>query len=179
MQEIYLPAEDSYFLSELLRKEIKISKKDKILDMGAGTGIQSEALICLGANPKNITLVDINKKAIKYLKDKFLKSKIIHSNLFSKIKGRFDLIVFNPPYLPEDKREPKSSRISTTGGKDGSEIINKFLKQSKKHLKKDGKIILLTSNLTKGIDFFDYPVKLLGRKKIFYEELLVWEISLK
>jgi len=87
------------------------------------------------------------------------------------------LIIFNPPYLPEDSQEPESSRTATTGGKKGSEIINRFLIQAKKYLAKDGKILLLTSNLTKGIKWQNWKKKLLKKKKLFFEELRVSELK--
>jgi len=173
MPEIYQPAEDSYFLSEILKKQIK-SKNQKFLDIGSGLGIQAQTLIDLGVSPRNITLADINKKAIQHLKKNLPNCKIIHSNLFEKIKGEFDVIFFNPPYLPKNKFDSKKD---TTGGKKGSETINKFLKQAKKHLNKNGKIFLLASSFTKNINFLDYEKKLLGKKKLFFEELFVWGLS--
>jgi len=179
MSEIYQPSEDSYFLSEILKKIIKKNKikLQKFLDMGSGSGIQTRTAIKAGINSENITLVDINKEAVKYLTKRFSNLKVIYSNLFEKVKGKYDLIVFNPPYLPRNKKEPKASQLATTGGKKGAEIINKFLKQAKKHLNKNGKIILLTSSLTKGINWLDYNKKFLAKKKIFYEELYIWELS--
>jgi len=174
MPEIYQPSDDSYFLSEILKSKIK-NKSIKCLDMGSGSGIQTQTLIDLGIAPENITLEDINPEAVKFLKEKFPQSKIIHSDLFKNIKDKYDWIIFNPPYLPEDKFDKEKD---TTGGKKGSETINEFLKQAKKHLKKDGKIFLLTSSLTKEIDFLDYKKKLLGKKKLFFEELKVWELCL-
>jgi release factor glutamine methyltransferase len=174
MEEIYSPAEDSYLLQEVLEKEIpKFVPTIKVLEVGAGSGNNLEKLKSLGV--KNISSCDINPKAVK--KCKSLGFSCIESNLFEKIKGKFDLIIFNPPYLPEDKREEKISRIATTGGKKGSEIINKFLKQAKKYLNKNGKIFLISSSLTKGINWNCCKKKLISRKKIFFEELRVWEIS--
>jgi len=175
--EIYQPAEDSYLLSEVLSKE-KINKKIKILDMGSGSGIQTETLISQGVKPQNITIVDINPEAVYLLQEKFRQSKVIKSNLFENIKGSFDLIIFNPPYLPENKQEPKESRLATTGGKKGSELIMQFLEQAKSHLNENGKIFLLISSLTGKIDFktLGYKEKLLASKKIFMEELFVYEL---
>ncbi|MCK5043763.1 methyltransferase [Candidatus Pacearchaeota archaeon] len=180
MSSIYEPAEDSYFLSEILKKVIK-NKKAKILEIGAGSGIQAQTLIDLRIPQKNLTLVDINEKAISHLKKKFPDTKVILSDLFEKIKEfpRFDFIIFNPPYLPEDKNEPESSQISTTGGKTGSEVINRFLKDAKNYLNQNAKIILLTSSLTKGINWLNYKKNILGKKKIFFEELYVWELNKK
>lgn len=169
---IYFPEEDSYLLSAVLKKEIK-EKDISVLEIGSGSGIQLETLKRIGI--KNIAGSDINQEAVKHCKS--LGFTCIHSNLFSNIKDSYDLIIFNPPYLPEEKLEPKESKISTTGGKNGSEIINKFLIQAKKHLNKNGKIFLVTSSLTKGIKWGNWKKKIVGKKKIFFEELIVWELK--
>lgn len=114
MMKIYQPAEDSFLLSKFVKKEIKRNKFSEILDMGSGSGIQSETCIDTGIAQKNLTLVDINPDAIKLLKQKFPNSKIIQSNLFNKINGKYDLIIFNPPYLPNDKFD---KNLDTSGGK--------------------------------------------------------------
>ena len=179
--EIYQPAEDSYLLKEVLSK-LKNLENKKILDMGSGSGIQTQTLIDAGAKPENITLTDINTKSIKYLKKQFPKSKIIKSNLFGKInkKQKFYLIIFNPPYLPEDKYDNKKD---TTGGKNGDEIILRFLKQSKSYLTPKNRIYLLLSSLTPTnqinllIKKLKYKTKLIKSKKLFFEELFVLELS--
>tara|TARA_Y100000034_G_scaffold136933_1_gene217297 strand:- start:3724 stop:4257 length:534 start_codon:yes stop_codon:yes gene_type:complete len=177
MSEIYSPLDDSFLLSEVLKKQIPklLTKNLKFLEIGSGSGIQLETAKNLGV--KNIFSCDINPTAVKHCKR--LGFNCVKSDLFNNIKGKFDLIIFNPPYLSEDKREPEDSKVSTTGGKTGSEIINRFLKQVKFHLNKNGKIILLISSLTKGVKFNDYKKKLLKKKKIFYEELFVWELFIK
>ncbi len=176
MKEIYLPTEDSFFLSEILEKEIlKLSNEKseiKVLEIGCGSGIQLETFKKVGIKKQNIFSCDINSEAVKHCKKLGFNS--IKSNLFEKIKGKFDIITFNPPYLPSDKFDKEKD---TTGGKQGSEIINKFLKQAKSHLIKNGKIILLTSSHTKKINWGKWKKKLLGKKKLFFEELSVWELS--
>ncbi|MEK6875547.1 MAG: HemK2/MTQ2 family protein methyltransferase [Nanoarchaeota archaeon] len=175
---IYQPAEDSYLLQKAISNYLKKKKINKFLDMGSGTGILARTAIINGIKKENIFLIDINKEAIKQLKEKFPKSEVIKSDLFSEIKDkiRFDLIVINPPYLPEDKREDKESGIATTGGKKGSEIINRFLKQAKNYLNKNGRILLLTSSLTKGIEWNGWKKKIINKEKLFFEELVVWEV---
>ena len=142
--------------------------------MGTGTGILSETASKY-LNKKNILAADINSEAIKITKKKGFKT--IKTNLFSNIKGKFDLITFNAPYLPLDKREPKDSQLSTTGGKRGDEISIKFLKQAKKHLNKNGKIFLLISSLTPMNKIKRFKHKIVARKKMFMEELLILEFT--
>lgn len=173
MPKIYSPAEDSFLLSKFVKREIQKINPIKIIDIGSGSGIQAETAIKQCVSPENITITDINLIAIKHLKNKFPKSRVIYSNLFRNIKGKFDLIIFNPPYLPADKFD---KNIDTTGGKKGSEVINSFLIQSKKHLSGKGRILLLTSNLTKNINWQNYNKKLIGKKRIFFEELYVFEL---
>ena len=173
MSEIYQPAEDSIFLSNFVIKEIKKLKPSKILDLGSGSGFQSKILLQNGISSENIVLSDINKEAIIYLKKEFPNSKVVLSDLFDNIKEKFNLIIFNPPYLPNDKFD---SGLDTSGGKKGGYIINEFLRQVRKHLLKNGKILILTSSFTKGINWGDFNKKLLGKKRIFFEELYVWEL---
>jgi release factor glutamine methyltransferase len=177
MSTIYEPAEDTFLMQKVLEKQLpKLLKQNpnlKFLEIGCGSGYNLQTAKKLGV--KNIFSCDINLDAVKHCKK--LGFNCIESNLFSKIKGKFDLIIFNPPYLPEDKLEPKDSKLATTGGKLGSELINKFLEQSKKHLNSEGKIFLLVSNLTKGINWQDYKKKLIAKEKIFFEELMVYALS--
>ena len=172
---IYKPAEDSFLLADVLKKEIpkliKVNSNLSLLEIGSGSGIQLQTARKLGIKKQNILSTDININAVKYCKK--LGFNCIQSNLFAKIKGKFDLILFNPPYLPENKYDKEKD---TTGGKLGSEIINKFLRQARLHLKKEGKILLLTSSLTKNINWQGYEKTKLTSKKIFFEELMVWEV---
>ncbi len=178
--EIYIPSEDSFLLSEVLKNRLPTllnqNKNLTFLEIGAGSGIHLQTASNLGVKKQNIFSCDINPKAVNHCK--VLGFNCIESDLFKNFNSdKFDLIIFNPPYLALDKREPKSSRVATTGGKKGSEIINKFLKQAKKHLKKNGKILLVTSSLTKNIDFGKFKKRKLGSEKLFFEELYVWELS--
>ncbi len=169
---IYEPAEDSFLLSNAIKKYCKISKIKNVLEIGCGSGFNLNTLKKLKV--KKILGCDVNPSAIKHCKK--LGFNCVKSDLFNNINEKFDLIIFNPPYLPEDKNEPKESRLATTGGKYGSSIINKFLKNAKKHLNKNGKILLLTSSLTKNINWQNFKKKKLLSKKLFFEELCVWEL---
>ena len=143
--------------------------------MGTGSTILAETAKKRGI--QDITTIDINANAIKLSKEKGFKA--IKSNLFEKIPKtkKYDLICFNAPYLPKDKNEPKDSQIATTGGKKGDEISLKFIKQAKQHLNPNGKIYLLISSLTPINKIKKYNPKIVKRKKIFFEELLILEIN--
>ena len=179
MHSIYSSAEDSFLLSSTIKKEILslhiLNSNLKILEIGSGSGIQLKTLVGEGIKKQNIFACDINPEAVKHCKK--LGFNCVQSDLFKKIKGKYNLILFNPPYLPEDFAEPKDSALATTGGKKGGEIINEFLRQAKKHLSKDGRIFLLTSSFTKGVKWEGYKKKAIIKQKLFFEELCVWGLS--
>jgi len=178
---IYEPAEDSFLMSRILKEKIPfLLEKNpdlKFLEIGAGSGIHLETAKNSGIKLENIFSSDIDKKSVSHCQ--LLGFNCIHSDLFEKIpKLKFDLIIFNPPYLPEDAREPKNSQTATTGGKKGNEIILKFLEQSKNFLSKNGKIFLITSSLAENINFkkLGYNAKEIGCEKLFFERLCIWEL---
>lgn len=172
--EIYQPAEDSYLFEEFLKRYLKKNKINSYLDMGTGSGILSRAALKF-LNKKQILAADINPDAVKIVSRENINT--ILTNLFEKIRGKFDLITFNAPYLPRDSREPKSSQIATTGGRRGDEISLKFLKQAKKHLNEGGKIFLLVSSLTPMDKLDKFNPKIAAKKHIFMEDLIILEFS--
>lgn len=175
---IYEPSDDSYLLESCISKYVK---GKSFLDIGSGSGILAEAARKAGA--KSILASDIQDDSIKELKKK--KINAIKSDLFNNIKGKFDVIAFNPPYLPFDSREDKDSRTITTGGKKGDEVILRFLKETFKHINKNGVILILLSSLTPRARILSFlkkskmSHKVIASKKLFFESLEVFEIRLE
>ena len=179
---IYEPAEDSYLMSRILKEQVPdlIEKNPnlKFLEIGAGSGIHLETAKSLGIKNENIFSSDIDKKSVSHCN--LLGFNCIHSDLFENIQGKYNILIFNPPYLPDDAREPKSSKLATTGGKKGNEIILKFLEQAKDYLKIGGKIFLITSSLAEDVHFekLGYKAKEIGCENLFFERLCIWELNL-
>lgn len=174
-ENVYEPAEDSELLLETLEK-MKIKNK-KILEIGCGTGLVSIFL----AMSNHVTCVDINPEAVKLTKENAELNKVrlecFQSDLFENVTGKFDMIIFNPPYLPtSDKIEGKE-----TWQDDGQ--IEKFISQANPFLEKDGKILLLISSLTgkeRVLDLFEkngFKAKIINKKKIDWEELMIIEAT--
>ena len=172
--KIYEPAEDSHLLAEAVKKYAF----GNVLDVGTGSGIQAETAL-KNKKVKSVTATDINKNCKKNLSSSI---KFIHSNLFQKIpKQKFDTIIFNPPYLPQDKGI-EDSRIY--GGKKGYEIIERLLNNCSSYLAENGIILLLFSNLSKknrvdeAIENNCLEKEELSRKELpFIEMLYVYRIT--
>ena len=165
---LYEPSDDSFLLQEQVRKYAK----GKVLDIGTGTGILAKTAL---EKTKDVLAVDINEEAVKHCKK--LNINCIKSDLFEKVKGKFDLIIFNPPYLPEDNINLEDN-LNHIGGKKGNEILERFFSQAKEHLKKDGKILVLFSSLTPNINNiikkYNFKFKKLSEKSFFFEKLYVY-----
>ncbi len=149
--EVYQPAEDSY----LLQKQVKKYAFGRVLDLGTGSGIQA-LTAAESKNVREIVAVDINSRAVNELKEKFEKNKIPlkkiifkKSDLFSNLKDKFDTIIFNPPYLPEDKVGKETIKDHALyGGKHGWELSENFFNEVNNFLVANGKILFLFSSLT-------------------------------
>jgi len=165
---IYEPSDDSFLIQEEVRKYAK----GNVLDMCTGSGILAKTAL---EKTENVLAVDINNEAVSHCKKIGIKA--IKSDLFEKVNGKFDLIIFNPPYLPEDGYKLKDD-INYIGGKKGNEIIEKFFSSVKKYLNKNGEILVVFSSLTpdvnKIIRKYEFRFKRLKEKKLFFEKLFVY-----
>jgi len=173
---VYKPAEDSY----MLIKALDARKNEKVLDMGTGCGIVALHLAKKGCN---VLAVDINEKAVenarKNARINKLKIECRKSDLFSAIEEKFDLIAFNPPYLPT-----KGEDIAWDGGKEGIEVIRDFLKEAKNYLERNGRIFIVLSSLCNinalKKEFEDiYEFEEIARQSFFFERLYVYKLTLK
>lgn len=177
---IYEPREDSLLLQKYVKRYVK--KGDKVLDMGTGSGIQA---ITAFEITKNITAVDINKQCVNNIKKQYPAIKAFQSDLFSNIpkKEAFNLIIFNPPYLPEEKRATFEERTVLSGGKYGHELLERFFRQAKQYLKPKGKILVVFSSLTgdikEKIQSLGYVMTQLAEESFFFEKIGVYCISMK
>jgi release factor glutamine methyltransferase len=192
---VYYPREDSIFFADSLRDFLSKNKdkKIKILEMGCGCGFLSIVIyktlekILPKKELKKVKIfsTDIDKKAIENTKENAklynIKLITIFSDLFEKINEKFDLIIFNPPYIPVKNEKYEESSWSLF--QDGKNIINEFLTKVKKHIKRDSIILLLVSSLTplnkNLISRNGMKYEIIYRKKIDWEELIIYKIQPK
>ena len=180
--ETYPPKEDSFLLFSKTSEAY-----GEVLDMGTGSGIISLGLL-RNNNVKKVVCSDICKDSLIISKinvyinffNKINKITFIKSDLFENIKGKFDFIFFNPPYLPKEEGLGKISKW-IVGGKKGYELALKFLFQAKEYLKDNGKIFLILSSLSSPKIFENkikkyYSYQILKRLKFFFEEIYLYEI---
>lgn len=114
----------------------------KVLDLGTGSGCIGLTL-ALEEKNMDVTLSDISEEALKVAEKNqeklSAKANLVLSDLFHQIEGTFDIIVSNPPYIPDEedvqnivKKEPN---VALYGGKLGVDFYEKILLASKSHIK--------------------------------------------
>jgi release factor glutamine methyltransferase len=141
--DIYEPQEDSY----LLQKWVREYALGRVLDVGTGSGIQA-LTAAENKNVREVLAIDINEDALEQLKKKIKllkKIKTQKSDLFENVQGQFDTVIFNPPYLPQDKGVEDPALY---GGKKGWEISARFFQEVSNFLVAKGKILFLFSSYT-------------------------------
>lgn len=146
--EVYPPAEDSF----LLMDNLQINTDDKVLEIGTGTGIVS---IYASLKCKSVTSTDINPHALKCAENNVKLNnrknvKIIESDLFENINEKYDLVLFNTPYLPVSMEEHVDDDYSKAwdGGENGREVIDRFIKEAPNYLRENGRIQLVQSSFS-------------------------------
>jgi release factor glutamine methyltransferase len=119
----------------------------RVLDLGTGSGCIGLTL-ALEEKNMDVTISDISEKALevasKNQKALGAHAHLILSDLFEHIEGTFDIIVSNPPYIPDTEvvsdiveKEPS---VALYGGSLGVDFYDKILEYSKSYLKDRGLI---------------------------------------
>ena len=164
--EPYTPAEDTFFLEDNLVNE----QGKYALDIGTGSGYLTRTL---SKNFLHVIATDIDFNSL-INQNKKIKNCICCDGAEA-LNCKFDLIVCNMPYLQSD--EISDRRVD--GGKEGVEIPLKIINSSVKCLNDSGKILFVTSSLANYNKIIDeskklgLELKIVARKKLFFEELLL------
>ncbi|WP_208434948.1 peptide chain release factor N(5)-glutamine methyltransferase [Bartonella phoceensis] len=145
------PRSDTETLIDLvlpfLKKKGEKSEKITLLDMGTGSG--AIAIVILKQIPQSYAVaVDISEDALKTATKNAKNAEVINrftpllSNWFASVTGQFDLIISNPPYIPEKdiKKLAKEVRLhdplrALVGGKDGLDFYRKLAHEAANYLK--------------------------------------------
>ncbi len=140
--QVYPPHEDTYLLLQAARKEVK--EGDRVLEVGCGSGHIADAL----AVQAPVLATDINPHAVREARLRGLDA--VRADLLAGIRGPFDLVIFNPPYLPTQPEERINDwlELALDGGRDGREVIGRFAGQVRRVLGPGGRVLILVSSLT-------------------------------
>lgn len=171
---LYLPSDDTIFLANTINRY----SGTLALEMGTSNGI---VLMELAKQFKTVIGTDIDFCSLKRLLEMSRNQTVICCHAASALHGiKFDLIVANPPYLPNAIGYFDNT---TNGGPTGVEITIDFLKDAIDRLEIGGKFLIIVSSFsdTRKLDSFlsknNIMVKKIAQKELFYETLQILELS--
>jgi len=166
-ENVYEPAEDSFLFAE----NLILKQGDHVLDMGTGCGILG---VIAATKTAKVVGVDINPHAVHCAKQNARLNHVsekmffMQGDLFAplKIEEKFDLVLFNAPYLPTENENGGSWHVRAwDGGETGRQIIDRFIFEFPKHLRRNGRVLLMQSTLSD----VDKTVKALVRQGLLAE----------
>ena len=181
---VYPPAEDSFLLAEA----IKDARGDKAVDVGTGCGIQA---IILSKNCKRVVATDIDSKCkaaviINSILNNVSPPEFRLGDLYEPLEPdeKFDIIVFNPPYLKEEYKVSIPESRWWSGGKNGRAIVRRFIKGLRNFLSPDGEAYLVINDnpplegTLKMIREERLNRKVINEVKVAFDKIYVLRLSL-
>ena len=152
LEGVLIPRQDTEISVEVILKILKENNINKMLEIGCGTGIVSITVDLESKRQMDVTAIDISPYAIKNttINKKKLKSniKILESDLFDKVSGKFDLIYSNPPYIKSSEIEnlqlevkDHEPRLALDGGIDGLYFYREIIKEAPNYLNNNGFLV--------------------------------------
>ena len=186
-EDVYEPAEDSILLANCLKRVVE--EGDTVLDVGTGCGILA---VVAAKRAKKVIATDLNPYAVECTK---LNSKtngvanqinVRLGNLFRPVRKaeRFDVIVFNAPYLPALPSEQRTwIGRAWAGGPTGRQLIDRFISEAPCYLKKNGTILLVQSNLAnirktlEKLQEAGFKATVIAETKVSFETIAVIQAS--
>ncbi len=147
-----IPRPETELLADYTVKSVEDG--DKVLDMCTGSGCIAISVARRCAKRRvSVTAADISDAAIMLARENAQLNGVnvdfVQSDLFTNVRGRFNVIVCNPPYIRSDEiaslqKEVREfePRIALDGGADGLDFYRRIAKSIRSYLARDGVLLL-------------------------------------
>jgi release factor glutamine methyltransferase len=144
--QVYPVREDTLLLLRAALAEAKSS--DRVIELGTGSGYVARHL---AGKVALVAATDVNPHACRAAASPGVG--VARADLAAGIRGQFDLVLFNAPYLPTKPEERMDDWLEKAldGGKTGREVIARLLPDLPRLLAPGGRLLLVVSELT-GVD---------------------------
>jgi len=179
--EVYAPAEDTELLLDAL-EALSLPEGAWACDVGTGTGALALALARRGAR---VLAVDVSADAVRLARANALANGLAHridvvrGDALEATRGPFDVVSFNPPYLPVEGETQRPLARAWEGGEGGIGWAPRFLEGLQVSLAPRGVALVVLSTLGKPGRFRataavrGFTAETVGREKLPWEELEV------
>ncbi|MEN3035649.1 MAG: HemK2/MTQ2 family protein methyltransferase [Candidatus Methanosuratincola sp.] len=177
---VYPPSEDTFLLMDAVSGE----RAARGLELCSGTGAVG---LSIASRVVEMVAVDLNPAAamntLLNYRENGMRVHAVIGDLFSPLRGEFDLILINPPYLPDGDGDPAD--LAWSGGASGRLIIDRFISEVGDFLSPGGRAYMLQSSLnginesieraeSEGLD-----AHVVGRRDFEFESIVVMKMTWK
>lgn len=136
--------------SAYFARQIRAWPSGRVLDIGTGSGILA---ITAARWSRQVTAIDLQQRALRfaafnaYVNGVAQHIKFFRSDGLSEVQGKFDLILFNPPFNPVPPGV--TGKAFSHGGKDGTRMIRRVFASLPKHLEHRSRLQMISFSLGK------------------------------
>jgi release factor glutamine methyltransferase len=147
---VFRPISDTWLLARTLCRHTRPGTA--VLDLCSGSGAIAIAAARTGAT---VTAVDVSRRAVATIRINAMLNDVEvearRSDLFSGVGDRrFDVIVSNPPYVPDptgDRLPTRGPRRAWDAGRDGRAILDRLIDEAPAHLRPGGTLLVVHSDI--------------------------------
>ena len=156
-EDVFIPRPETEILVQTVLETINESRitndERRILDLCTGSGCIAISLT-KNARKCRIFASDISEDALKIARDNARMNGVsedisfIKSDLFKDIKGKFDIIISNPPYVAQcefktlQKEVLREPLMALDGGKDGLDFYRRIFTEAPRYLNDGGYLMV-------------------------------------
>ena len=180
-EDVYEPADDT----ELLVRSVRLRRGERVLEIGTGTGVVAIHCAKLGCR---VTATDLLAPAIALARENAdangVKVELLEGDMFAPVRGAFDVIILNPPYLPTAPEDLTRTKLDKAldGGPDGTAVALRFIEGLAAHMAEGGRAYMVASSLQDvarigaAIHRARLASRTVGRERFAFETISVLEI---
>jgi HemK-related putative methylase len=169
----------AFFASRLVHAPL--TADSKVLDMGTGSGV---CALVTARHSNHVTAVDIDDNAVRCAQLNVLlngmdgRVRVLQGNLFAPLTGRrFDLILFNPPYVRAAPRNDADRAWRST------DVAERFACALRGHLNPAGCALVLLStfgdpgSFIREFQHHGFDMEVVAERNFINEKLLIIKLS--
>lgn len=173
---MYPPREDSELLLEAAVEQVDPS--DSVLEVGVGSGfvamrLQQHACYVVGT--------DVNPVAVEAARERGVPA--VYTDIAEAVDADFDLVLFNPPYLPDASDTPDDEMdAALAGGETGVEVALELVDDLDRLLAEDGAALIVVSShgepekFERYIEEQGFAFDVAATEHVFFEDLYVYRL---